>query len=606
MSAPSEAVSRSADSELAASVETLPDVVAANATARPDAVAVLYKRYGIWQRLSWRELRERVERASHALAAVGLRRGEPVALISDPRPGWLVADLAVQAAGGVSVAAHPTQSEADLRGIFAASPIRFAFVGDDEQLELADAALDGLERRVILDPSFVRRSHEEGSEPLLEFLERGDGQTAVAQHSNPDELAIGVISSGVRSVGADPVSPRALCFTHRSAMLAARGAAEWLGLSQGDRNLAVISPAQGTARLVDYYAPLISGATIAFPESQSTIVENLLEAVPDVLVLTPRALELLASDVELRVAHSGRFKRSANRWAASNRQPGNRSSSPLRAVSHALVDRPIVSKLGLRRARRVVCAAGQPSPELLRFYWDLGVPLVVSYGQAESLGLVSCQRDAGDANTVGPPVPGVEVQVRGGTLYVRSGGLARSYLDGAPARASDGWLDTGDHGAIDDSGRVIVNAASQDILHRPGQPDVVLTEVEGRLRLSPYIGEAVALAGAKGVAALIQIEPGAVADWALRRGITGATFPALAGSPEVVKLIGDEIDHANTSAGEPEQVYDFRLLPRPLSVAQGEMTPTLRVRRAVVLRSFEDLVDELRATPAVPVAHGQP
>ena len=145
-----------------------------------------------------------------------------------------------------------------------------------------------------------------------------------------------------------------------------------------------------------------------------------------------------------------------------------------------------------------MCAAGQPSPELLRFYWDLGVPLVVSYGQAESLGLVSCQRDAGDAGTVGPPVPGAEVQVRDGTLYVRSGGLARTHLDGASVRASDGWLDTGDHGAIDDSGRVIVNAASQDILHRPGQPDVVLTEVEGRLRLSPYIGEAVALGRRQG------------------------------------------------------------------------------------------------------------
>jgi long-chain acyl-CoA synthetase len=363
MSAASEAVSRSADSMLAVGVETLPDVVVANATARPDAVALLYKRYGIWQRLSWRDLREQVERASSALAAVGLRRGEPVALISDPRPGWLVADLAVQAAGGVSVAVHPTQSEADLRGIFAASPIRFAFVGDDEQLELADAALDGLELRVILDPSFVRRSHEEGSEPLLEFSERGEGSAAAARGLNPDELAIGVISSGVRAVGADPVAPRALCFTHRAAMVAARGAAEWLGLRDGDRNLTVVSAAQGTARLADYYAPLIAGTTITFPESQSTIVENLLETVPDVLVLTPRALELLASDVELRIAHSGRLKRSANSWAASNRRGGNRSSSPRRAISRLLVDRPIVSKLGLRRARRVVCAAGQPTPE---------------------------------------------------------------------------------------------------------------------------------------------------------------------------------------------------------------------------------------------------
>lgn len=601
MSAASEAVAQPSDSSGTAGAGTLPEVVASRASATPDGVALLYKRNGIWQSLTWKELHERVTRASAALAAVGLRRGEPVALISDPRPGWLVADLAVQAAGGVSVAVHPTQSEADLRGIFGTSPVRFAFVGDDEQLELADATLDDLELRVILDPAFVRRSHEEGSLPLLEFLDRGDGAAPVAQSPNPDEIAIGVISSGVRSVGADPVAPRTLCFTHRSTMVAARGAAQWLGLRPNDRNLTVVSPGLGTARLTDYYAPLIAGATISFPESQSTIVENVLETAPDVLLLTPRALELLASDVELRMAHAGRFKRAANRWAASKRSGG-----PSRGLSRVLVDRPMVSKLGLRNARRVVCAAGQPAPELLRFYWDLGIPLVVSYGQAESLGLVSGQRDAGDAGTVGPPVPGMEVRVREDTLHVKSDGLARSYLDGAPAQAPDGWLDTGDHGAIDDEGRVIVHAARQDVLQRPGQPDVLLPEVEGRLRLSPYVGEAVALAGAGGIAALIQIELSAVVDWALRQGIPGATFAALSTSPEVVKLIGDEVDRANASAPEQEQVSDFRLLPRPLSVARGEMTPTLRVRRAVVLRSFEDLADALRGVSAVPVAHGQP
>jgi long-chain acyl-CoA synthetase len=183
--------------------------------------------------------------------------------------------------------------------------------------------------------------------------------------------------------------------------------------------------------------------------------------------------------------------------------------------------------------------------------------------------------------------------------------LAQSYLDGAPAQAPDGWLDTGDHGAIDEQGRVIVHAARQDILQRPGRPDVLLAEVEGRLRLSPYVGEAVALAGSGGIAALIPLELGAGADWALRHGIPGATFAALTASPEVAKLIGEEVDRANGSAPEGERVNAFRLLPRPLSVARGEMTPTLRVRRAVVLRSFGDLADELRATSAMPVADRQ-
>jgi long-chain acyl-CoA synthetase len=591
VSAASEAAPRPSGAPPAQAAESLPSIVAAHAAERPDAVALVHKRHGIWQPMTYRALHERVLSATGALRAFGLRRGEPVALIGDPRPAWIVADLAVQAAGGLSIALHPTQSEDDLRGIFASSPVRLAFCGDDEQLALVDAALPNLERRVILDLSFVNRSHDDASEPFLQFLEHGGDSAPAPTTANPDALAIGAVSS----------SARALCFSHRAAVAAARSAAEWLGLRKGDRNLCVVSPAQVTTRLLDYYAPLVAGTTIALPESPSTIVENLLEVVPDYLVLTPRALELIASDVELRAAHSGRFKRAANAWAEKRRQ---RSSSPSRGPSRVLVDRPIVAKLGLNRARRVVSVAGQPSPELVRFYWELGVPLVVSYGQTESFGLVSCQRDTGDAGTVGSPIPGVEVQLRNGTLHVKSGTLAQSYLDGAPVQVAGGWLDTGDHGALDETGRVVVHAGTQDILRRSGQQDVLLTEVEARLRLSPYVSEVVVTESAGGVGALVQIELSAVVDWALRSGVPGATFPALAASREVRDMIGQEIAHANASLPEHEQVRDFRLLPRPLSVAEGEMTPTLRVRRAVVLRNFEDLAKSMRAEPAMQTTRG--
>jgi long-chain acyl-CoA synthetase len=556
---------------------SLVELVALHAERTPKAVALIHKRHGIWHPMTWTELHGRVRAAAGALRDLGVQPGEAVVIVSDARPGWLITDLAIQAVGGVSIAAHPTQSPADLRTMLAGATVRFAFCGDEEQLLLARDALENLERIVILDPRFQLRSHGDDSELYLDFLKRGDD--APLQPPAPDRVAIGVATAGSRA------APRVALFTHAAALAGARAAAEWLGTRPRERNLAIVSPAQAATRMLDLYAPIVAGATIAFPESPETVPENLLEVAPDVLVVIPRALELLKRDVDLRAARSGRIKRAVTRWAAARRRGSNGRGSML---SRLLVDRAIVAKLGLSRARRVACVGGEPAPELLSFFWDLGVPVAVGYGQAGSLGLVSAQRGPGDAGTVGPPLAGVEVRVAD-TLHVRTPTLAGSYLGGTPVAGGDGWLDTGDRCSVDGEGRVVVEAAAHDIVD-----GLHLGRVEARLRLSPYIAEAVALPAASGVRALVQIEVGAVGDWALRQGLTGATFPALAASPEVRELIAGEVERANELLEGAERVRDFRLLPRPLSVQSGEMTPTLVVRRAAVEEAFDRLVAELR------------
>jgi long-chain acyl-CoA synthetase len=556
---------------------SLVELVEHHAQRTPNAVAVIHKRHGIWHPMTWTELHGRVRAAAGALRDLGVQPGEPIVIVSDARPAWLIVDLAIQAVGGVSIAAHPTQSPVDLRAMLTGAPVRFAFCGDEEQLALAGEALEGLERRIILDPRFQLRSHGEDSELYLEFLKRGDD--APLQPPPAERIAIGVPTAGTRG------APRVALFSHAAALACARAAAEWLAIRPGERNLPIVSPAQAAARLLDLYAPLVAGSTIAFPESPETVPENLLEVKPDILVVIPRALELLKRDVDLRAAKSGRVKRAVNRWAAAKRRGACGRGSP---ISRWLIDRAIVAKLGLSRARRVACVGAEPAPELLSFFWDLGVPVTVGYGQAGSLGLVTAQRGPGDAGTVGPPLAGVELRAEE-TLRVRTPTLAGSYLGGAPVAGGDGWLDTGDRCSLDGEGRVVVEAAAHDIVD-----GLNLGRVEARLRLSPYIAEAVALPAPAGVHALVQIEVGAVGDWALRQGLTGATFPALAASPEVRELIAGEVQRANELLDEAERVRDFRLLPRPLSVQSGEMTPTLVVRRAAVEEAFDRLVAELR------------
>jgi long-chain acyl-CoA synthetase len=578
MSATREAAVSSARAANADGAGSLVELVALQARRAPKATALLHKRHGIWHPMSWAMLEDRVRHAAAALRDLGVRPGEPVLIVSDARPAWLIVDLAIQAVGAVSVAAHPTQSPADLRAMLAGAPVRFGFCGDEDQLALAGEALEGLERRIILDPRFQLRSHGADSELYYEFLDRGEGAPAELRPPDVEQTAIGVPSAGSRA------APRIALFSHAAALAGARAGAEWLGLRPGQRNLAVVSPAQAAARVLDLYAPLVAGSTIAFPESPETVPENLLEIAPDFLVLIPRALELLRRDVDLRAAQSGRFKRAVNRWAAARRG----GSGPAPRAARLLVDRAVVAKLGLSRARRVACVGGEPAPELLSFFWNLGVPVAVGYGQAGSLGLVSAQRGPEDAGTAGPPLSGVEVAAAEGALRVRTPTLAGSYLDGAPVAGADGWLDTGDRGRLDDEGRVVIEAAGHDIVG--GQH---LGRVESRLRLSPYVAEAVALPTGGGMRALVQIEVAAVADWALRRGLTGATFAALAASTDVHELIAGEVEKANALLDERERVRDFRLLPRPLSVQSGEMTPTLVVRRGAVEEAFDLLVAEL-------------
>lgn len=551
---------------------TLFDELRARAAERPNGLALLRKRHGVWETTTWSELSAMVERLAGALRERGLGPGGTVVVIGDATPEWLALDLAVQAVGALSIAVYPQQSRDDIRAATGDLTVDVLAGGDDEQLGRAHDAVPSARLQLLLDARSLRRVTEGDVELVRDLARAGEAEPLTP---TPGEGAIGVLSAGTSG------SPRLVRISQHEAAAFARRAADWLKLTRADRNLCHVPCALPAARLLDLYAPLCAGSTIAFPESPQTIVENLVELQPTVLTTTPRALELLANDSELKSAQAGRVKGAANRWARRQRErafAGRERSTggSRRTPASYIVDRQIVKQLGLGQARRVVAAGAPVAPKLLERFWSLNVPVVDAYGQPETLGLAFAQRGPQDDGTLGPPLPGVQARIEGGTLRLRL-----VHADG------DEWLQTEDLATLDGEGRLVLAGASTDVATGPGGAQVVLSAIEAQLRVSPFVREAVAVpAGSDGVHALIEFEFEAVGSWLSEQGHAVSSFDVLARDPEVIGLIGAEVESANREMRDSERVSAFRLLERPLSLEQGEVSPNRRVRRAGVERSF--------------------
>ncbi len=563
--------------------ETLVGELLARATEDPHDVALLRKRHGVWEVTTWTELNARVQQLAGALRERGLRVGGNVVIIADATPEWLTLDLAVQSLGAVSIALYPGQSRSDIRNLLDRTAIDVLAGGDDEQLGRARDCLPDARRHLLLDARSLRRA----SEPDVELLSAlmTSSESAPILELDPGSGAIGLVSAGTSG------SPRLMQMSQGQIVTAARRAAEWLRLARSDRNLCHAPCALPAARLLDLYAPICAGSTIAFPESPQTVVENLVELQPSVVTTPPRALELLAAEVELRIGRAGRVKGAANRWARRQRErassrSGDEQGSPRPTLTHYLVDRQIVSKLGLRRARRVVCVGAPIAPELLRFYWSLGVPLVEAYGQVETFGLAFVQRGPRDNGTAGLPFPGVQARIVEGTLRL-----------GVVQDGREIWIHTEDVAALDGEGRLVLAGGRSEIEIGVGGSEIVLSRIEGRLRLSPFVNEAVAVrADLGGANALIQFEFDAVRTWLSHIGHAVSSYDVLARDPEVIALVGAAVESANRDLSDAERIVAFRLLERPLSIEEGEVSPNQRVRRTVVRRSFAEKLAEMSSS----------
>jgi long-chain acyl-CoA synthetase len=544
----------------------IPDLLV-NAT--PSAVALRSKRHGLWKAVSYGELRARVAAFAGGLSALGVAPGDPVALVAENSPEWVVADLAIQWLGATSVALAPQTPPDAIVRVLERAGAAVVICGDQEHVDTvleAGDALAAVTSVVVLNRTGLSRYDD----ARLKALDDLAGPAA--------EPAAGDIVFFSAGTGDDP---RAVAHASADVATVAENVVAWLGLSSADRGLSVLSLALPAARIVDLYAPLAAGGQITIPESPATILDDMAEVQPTVLCVSPRALELLRKASERRAHEASRLRRGVYDWALgklAGRLDGREGARTVagarrgRGLPYLLVGRFVAGKLGGHRLRRVVVTGGPVAARDARFFWALGLPVLETYGQAETAGPVFAQGSLDDAGTVGRALPGVQWRIEpDGALAVRN-----------PA-VGEAWHQTGDLAEDAGDGRIRVRGRREDVV-RSGGEEVIVAGLEAALCDSAFIRRSV-VAPLKGDAltAIVEVDQDEAARWASEREIHFSTYGSLVARPEIHDLISDEVAAANERIGSRAAIADFIVLQQQLSVAAGELTSGLSVRRRAVI-----------------------
>lgn len=598
---------------------TLPSLVLEQAAARPGATALRKKDFGIWQETTWAGYRDEVAAVALALADFGLRPGDRALIIADNEPAWLYADLGIQSCGAYSIGAYPTQVAAEVAYILEHSAARIAFCGDQEQVDKVvehRSRLPALERIVAFDMKGVTGYGDPMIEAYSAFTARGAALAATDPERFPAMIAVrdGEEVAVVGYTSGTTGKPKGAMLRHRNQVAMARALVNRAGIGPRDRILSHFPLCHPAVRVMDAYTSLVCGCSVNFPESVETVLDDMVELSPTMVLGTPRVFELMMAEIEIRAARADRFKRWVyeRAWTLltgrlERRLAGRRH--PLDPVAglagHWLGGRQVLDHLGLRELRFASCGGASTSPELLKFFWSLGVPLFETYGQSETSGVAFAQRDYSDVGTAGVPLEGVEARISPeGELLLRGPGIFAGYLgDAARTReAFDGdWYHTGDVARLDEQGRLVMMDREKHVMRMADGRELSPSEIENKLKLSPYISDVMVIGpGRPFVTALIQIELQTVSDWALRQKLPFTTFRSLADNPKVVQLVEGEVAKANSLLPEDRRVHGFRLLPRQLDPDDDEITPTRKIKREVVVRRFDDLIESMYEAVAEP------
>jgi long-chain acyl-CoA synthetase len=566
-------------------MSTLPDLLLQHARERPDAPAIREKRRGRWDELSWSQYADRVKRIAHGLRDLGVEPGDRVAIHGENRPEWVIADLAIQGIGAVSVGVYPTSPAAEVEYLLAHSESVVLIAEDEEQLDKALAVrerLPTLRQIVLIDPRNVR---ELGDVMTWEQLEDHEPLEEYGQGLDPLETAVIVYTSGTTG------PPKGAMLTHANLTWAAGTFQRAFGTGPDDEVLSYLPLCHVAERLGTVINGLGTGYVVNFGEGGESFAHDLHDVQPTLFAAVPRVWEKMLATVEIKMADASALKRWSYRTAM--RLGSGR-------VANALALRALRDKLGLARVERAICGAAPIAPQVLEYFWKLGVPVYEIYGQTENTAVCTLMPfDDVRIGTVGKPLEGVELKIaEDGEILTRSPAVFAGYFKDPEATAAtvdpDGWLHTGDVGRIDEQGFLTITDRKKDVIITAGGKNISPSEIENRLKVSPYVREAMVVGDRrKYLVALIGIEADTVSDWAARQGLAFTTYGDLSRKPEVRELIGQLVDEVNQDLAQVETIKRFALLEKELDHEDGELTATLKVKRRVLERQFEKQIQEL-------------
>lgn len=595
-------------------LDTIPHLFLDKVRKYGDRVALREKEYGVWQDISFNEYERHVRHFCLGLVELGLQRGDHVSIFGENEPEWLYADLAVQSAGGVAVGIYPTNPAKEAKYVIGHSDSRFVVCADQEQLDKileVRAELPLLERMIVVDMKGLRRYTDPDIMSFAAVEELGrkaDEQDPGAYERlvdriDPSDVAIMVYTSGTTG------PPKGAMITHQNVVSMVANALQVIPQYETDEIVSYLPLCHVAERMMSVFLPLNSGATVNFAESVETVVQDMREILPTFYLAVPRIWEKMMAGVTIKMKDASWLKRKTFHWSmpigkrmAEARLARQTPSAGLRLIyflAELLLLRHLKKELGLLRTRIAISGAAPIAPEVLFFFMSLGVPVVEGWGMTEETGIGCINRlDDVRLGYVGKAIPNVDIKIgEDGEILLKCDHVFAGYWKDPKATADtvvNGWLHTGDVGEIDDEGRLKITDRKKEIIITAGGKNIAPSEIENRLKCSPYINEAVVIGDRRPyLVALIQIEYENVAKWAQEKGLAYTTFKSLAQLPEVNELIAAEVEEANKDFAQVEKVKKFRLLEKELDHDDDELTATLKLRRKTVYKKFGDVIDAL-------------
>jgi long-chain acyl-CoA synthetase len=572
-------------------------------------VAFRIKRDGHWVATSWPTFHAAVQHGSAALRDLGLAAGDRVAILSENRPEWAIADFACLAARLTDVPVYPTLPARQMQYILSDSGARAIFVSNEAQLakilEVRDA-LPALEHIIVFDGGTL----PDGVVAVSDFLAHGEATAArypdwerEARLAEPDDLATLIYTSGTTG------NPKGVMLSHGNITSNVVAALQVLDISNGDDCLSFLPLSHIFERMVGHYTTLHAGVIINYATSNDTVAAELMEVRPSFLASVPRLYEKIYARVVEGAMSAGGPKRAIFEWARATGETYLEYTLARRRVplglraGMAVADKLVYSKLRARTGGniRLMVSGGAPlNPEICRFFIAAGLVIYEGYGLTETSPVITVNTAAMlKPGTVGRPIPGVEVKIaEDGEILTRGPHVMQGYFNNPQATAEaidpDGWFHTGDIGLLDSEGCLRITDRKKDLIVTAGGKNIAPQPIEGLLKTNKFFTNAVML-GDKRKFPIMLLVPNfqALEGWLTVKGLPKLPPETLVTVTEVQEKLAREARKSLRDLAQFETPKKFLILPRDFTIEGGELTPKMSVRRRVVEEKYREQIEAL-------------
>ena len=596
--------------------DTIPAIFWNAVDRRSADIWLRQKEFGIWRSWTWAQVGQAVREIGHGLIAIGFDARETASILSNTNVEWVLCDLAVLSANGVANGIYPTDAAEQVNFLSADSGTTVLFVEDDEQLDKALEVRDqlpALRKIVVFDMDGLRDFHD----PMVISLDtlRQLGREHIAQQPKaleqrvasvrPDDLAILVYTSGTTG------KPKGAMHSHRGLVYTVRGYNTLIARDQSDECMCFLPLCHIAERMGGEYFSLYTGAKLNFVENPETVPENVREIAPTVFTAVPRVWEKFYSGVMITLKEASKLQQATYGWAigvgqrvADHVLKGETVPSGLKLQFRAarlLVLDNVRKLIGIHRARFLVTGAAPISPELVRWYLALGVPMLEVWGMTETCGAsTGIPAERIKPGSIGPAAQYNEVRLdpQTGEILVRGPNVFMGYLN-LPEKTADtidpdGWLHTGDVGVVDEEGFFRITDRMKDIIITAGGKNITPSELENELKFSPYVTDAVVIGDKRAyLTVIIMIDQENVEKFAQDSDVPFSNYASLTRAAEVQQLIQDVIDATNKKFARVEQIKKFWLLETQLTAEDEELTPTMKLKRKLVQQKYADQIEAM-------------